>query len=106
MKLSGNIQIPNILVYAILYAAIFAISIWLLIAHRDSPTNWLLYCWHGRIGPGGADKIRRAFAETPTFYITRTKSSNALQVGSSREALPAFFVCRVQPQLIHGLKDA
>jgi len=30
-------------VYAILYGAIFAISIWLLIAHKESPTNWLLY---------------------------------------------------------------
>ena len=49
MKLSGNIQIPNIVVYVILYAAIFAISIWLLIAHKDSPTNWLLY-----VGMGGS----------------------------------------------------
>jgi len=43
MKLSGNVQIPNIVVYAMLYAIIFGISIWLLITHHESPTNWLLY---------------------------------------------------------------
>jgi hypothetical protein len=43
MKLTGNTQIPNILVYAVLYLAIFGISIWLLVAHKDSPTNWILY---------------------------------------------------------------
>jgi len=43
MRGSGNKQIPNVLVYATLYATIFGISIWLLIAHIESPTNWLLY---------------------------------------------------------------
>ena len=43
MKISGDIQIPNIVVYATLYATIFGISTWLLIAHKESPTNWLLY---------------------------------------------------------------
>jgi uncharacterized membrane protein YoaK (UPF0700 family) len=42
MKLQ-KIQIPNIAIYATLYAIIFGISIWLLVAHRESPTNWLLY---------------------------------------------------------------
>jgi len=43
MKISGNIQIPNLVVYATLYAIVFGISIWLLLAHNESPTNWLLY---------------------------------------------------------------
>ena len=43
MKGSGNKQVSNIIVYATLYATIFGISIWLLIAHKESPTNWLLY---------------------------------------------------------------
>ena len=43
MKVSGNIQIPNVVVYATLYAIVFGISIWLLIADKESPTNWLLY---------------------------------------------------------------
>jgi|GEM_PF-1308173 uncharacterized membrane protein len=43
MKVRGNIQIPNIVVYAALYFTIFAISIWLLLAHEQSPANWLLY---------------------------------------------------------------
>jgi len=43
MKVSGDIQIPNIVVYATLYATIFGVSIWLLMAHKESPTNWLLY---------------------------------------------------------------
>jgi hypothetical protein len=30
-------------VYVLLYAVIFATSIWLLIAHKESPTNWMLY---------------------------------------------------------------
>jgi 1,4-dihydroxy-2-naphthoate octaprenyltransferase len=36
-------RIPNLAVYSALYAAIFAISIWLLVFHPESPTNWLLY---------------------------------------------------------------
>lgn len=43
MKVSGNIQIPNIIVYAALYAILFAVSIWVLITDRESPTNWLAY---------------------------------------------------------------
>ena len=43
MKVNGNTQIPNIIVYAALYAIIFGVSIWALIAHRESPTNWLAY---------------------------------------------------------------
>ena len=43
MKANGNTQIPNIIVYAALYAIIFGVSIWVLIAGRDSPTNWLVY---------------------------------------------------------------
>jgi uncharacterized membrane protein YdjX (TVP38/TMEM64 family) len=43
MKVNGNTQIPNIIVYAVLYAAVFGISIWLLVFHNESPTNWLLY---------------------------------------------------------------
>jgi hypothetical protein len=43
MKVNGNTQTPNIVVYVALYAIIFGISIWSLIAHRDSPSNWLAY---------------------------------------------------------------
>jgi hypothetical protein len=43
MKVNGNTQIPNWIVYAALYSIVFGISIWLLIAHSDSPTNWQVY---------------------------------------------------------------
>jgi len=43
MKVNGNTQIPNIIVYAALYAIVFGLSIWVLIADRESPTNWLVY---------------------------------------------------------------
>jgi hypothetical protein len=43
MKVNGNTQIPNIIVYAALYAILFGVSIWVLIADRESPTNWLVY---------------------------------------------------------------
>jgi hypothetical protein len=43
MKVRWNIQIPNIVVYAAVYLTIFGISIWLLLAPEQSPTNWLLY---------------------------------------------------------------
>lgn len=43
MKVNRNTQIPNIIVYAALYAIVFGVSIWSLIAHRESPTNWLAY---------------------------------------------------------------
>ena len=38
-----NKGIPNLVVYSALYAALFGISIWLLVFHPESPTNWLLY---------------------------------------------------------------
>ncbi len=43
MKVNGNTQIPNIIVYAALYAIVFAVSIWSLIADRENPSNWLAY---------------------------------------------------------------
>ena len=43
MKVNGNTQIPNIIVYAVLYAALFGLSIWLLVFHPENPTNWILY---------------------------------------------------------------
>ena len=43
MKVKANTQIPNIIVYAALYAIIFGISIWVLTTDRESPTNWLAY---------------------------------------------------------------
>lgn len=50
-NLAGNIsiktdmkkQIPNLVAYLALYAAIFGVSIWLLVFHDESPTNWVLY---------------------------------------------------------------
>ena len=43
MKVNGNTQIPNIIVYVALYAIVFGVSIWSLIAHSDSPSNWFAY---------------------------------------------------------------
>jgi hypothetical protein len=43
MKVNGNTQVPNIIVYAALYAIVFGVSIWSLIADRESPSNWLAY---------------------------------------------------------------
>ena len=43
MKIDGKIQIPNAIVYAVLYGIVFGISIWLLVFHRDNPTNGYLY---------------------------------------------------------------
>jgi hypothetical protein len=43
MKVNRNTQIPNIIVYVVLYAIVFGISIWVLIANPESPTNWLVY---------------------------------------------------------------
>ena len=43
MRLKANTQIPNGIVYVALYAIVFAISIWMLIMHPESPTNWLAY---------------------------------------------------------------
>jgi hypothetical protein len=48
MKVDRKTEIPNLVVYAALYAILFGISIWLLIAHKESPSNWLLYV--GMIG--------------------------------------------------------
>jgi hypothetical protein len=43
MKMDMKKRIPNFVVYSALYAVIFGISIWLLVFHPESPTNWLLY---------------------------------------------------------------
>ena len=43
MKVNGKTQIPNIVVYVALYAILFGVGIWVLIADRESPTNWLVY---------------------------------------------------------------
>lgn len=43
MKADMKKQFPNLVVYSALYAAIFGISIWVLVFHRESPTNWVLY---------------------------------------------------------------
>ena len=43
MKIDRNTQIPNKVVYGVLYAIIFGVSIWLLAFHKESPTNWILY---------------------------------------------------------------
>jgi hypothetical protein len=43
MRLDRKKKIPNMIVYLALYAAIFGISIWLLVFHNESPTNWVLY---------------------------------------------------------------
>lgn len=43
MKISGNSQIPNVLVYAALYAIVFGVCLWVLITDRESPSNWLAY---------------------------------------------------------------
>lgn len=58
MKINGKTQIPNILVYAVLYAIVFGLSIWVLIADRESPTNWLVYA--GLIGSVLAGAIKFA----------------------------------------------
>ena len=43
MKINKNTQIPNAIVYSLLYAIVFGISIWLLAFHKENPTNWVLY---------------------------------------------------------------
>jgi uncharacterized membrane protein YoaK (UPF0700 family) len=43
MKIDRNTQIPNKVVYGVLYAIVFGISIWLLAFHKESSTNWILY---------------------------------------------------------------
>jgi hypothetical protein len=43
MKTDVKKQIPNTIVYLALYAVIFGVSIWLLVFHYESPTNWVLY---------------------------------------------------------------
>jgi len=43
MKVNGNTQIPNMIVYVALYAILFGVCIWVLITDRENPTNWLAY---------------------------------------------------------------
>ena len=58
MKVNRNTQIPNIIIYAALYVILFGVSIWVLIADRESPTNWLVYA--GMIGSVLAGAIKFA----------------------------------------------
>ena len=57
MKIDKNKQIPDILVFGVLYAVVFGISIWLLVFHKDSPTNWILYPLLGAAVLAGAVKF-------------------------------------------------
>lgn len=43
MELDRKKTISNMVVYLALYAVIFWISIWLLVFHNESSTNWVLY---------------------------------------------------------------
>ena len=58
MKVNGNTRIPNIIVYVVLYAILFGVSIWVLLTDRESPTNWLVY--GGLIGSVLAGAIKFA----------------------------------------------
>ena len=57
MKIDTNKQIPDMVVYAVLYAITFGISIWLLAAHKENPTNWILYVLMGAAVVVGLVKI-------------------------------------------------
>jgi hypothetical protein len=58
MKVNRNTQIPNMLVYVALYAVLFGVSIWVLIADSEGPNNWLVYA--GMIGSVLAGAIKFA----------------------------------------------
>ena len=57
MKIDKNTQVPDILVFGVLYAVVFGISIWLLVFHKDSTTNWILYPLLGAAVLAGAVKF-------------------------------------------------
>ena len=71
MKVNRNTQIPNMLVYVVLYAVLFGISIWVLIADREGPNNWLVYA--GMIGSVLAAMIKFA---VHSLRRQRTASDN------------------------------
>jgi len=52
-----NKQIPNMVVYAVLFAMIFGTSIWLLAFDKESPTNWILYVAMGAAVAAGLLKL-------------------------------------------------
>ena len=58
MKMNMKKRIPNLVVYSVLYAALFGISFWLLVFHPESPTNWVLYI--GMIGSAVAGLVKFA----------------------------------------------
>ena len=58
MKVNGKTRIPNVIVYIVLYAIVFGVSIWVLITDKESPTNWLVYV--GMIGSVLAGAIKFA----------------------------------------------
>ena len=43
MKIIGKKQVPNIVVYAVLYAIIFGTGIWLTIYHIDAVSDGIMY---------------------------------------------------------------
>ena len=43
MNKDQNKQIPNRIVYLAVYLVIFGISVWLLVFHKESPSNGILY---------------------------------------------------------------
>jgi hypothetical protein len=43
MTIDRNTRVPDSIVFSVMYAVVFGISIWLLGFRNDSPTNWILY---------------------------------------------------------------
>ena len=64
MKIDKNKQIPDILVFGVLYAVVFGISIWLLVFHKENATNWILYLMIGAAVMAGLVKYGLHFRKT------------------------------------------
>lgn len=70
MKVSG-LQVPNMVVYAMLCVTIFGMSIWLLVAKQDSRTDWLLHS--AMIGSVLAGLIKFGVHSLPILTTNRNR---------------------------------
>ena len=57
MTINRNKRVPDTLVYSVIYAVIYVITLWLLGFRSDSPANWILYVAMGITVLAGLSKL-------------------------------------------------
>jgi hypothetical protein len=92
MKMNRNKQVPNVVIYGVLYAVIFDVSIWVLAFHEDSPNKWILYVAMIVMGLNGLGKTCISLAQDAPTVRIKLASAILKEVRIDPIVDPEFFV--------------